>query len=316
MKTPIKILLMIKHKSFALINIFRHLHLITIGRLSPPKKFSYSVFKKNKLAALEIKALSRIKIDKKSIRPKLCCVWHIYKPCDVGHFLDFVREFSDIDHLATFNLESVGKVFLHHLPECQLMPQLSLYPVSNRGRDFRMVTHIFSDLERNSYDFFAKLHFKERDQITQDRLNTKKSLAFIKRHIVRMQWLASVNLKSKAMYGFKGAFIKQAPHIGLNQKWLQRLCKRAGLKYSKLLNQIFISGGMFVVSRPKEFLSLSHLVADHEFESEGRHRLDGLLCHALERFVSFYAVNRGYKLSPFPSPFSNLISSIFSRKLI
>ncbi len=261
--------------------------------------FIYSSFKKNNLSRREIILLSKVK---KKTRAPLCCVWHVYKPNDVEHFLALAREFSDVDHFVTFNIESCGAEFLEYLPDLLSMSQLSLYPVSNRGRDFRMTTQILYDISQGNYRYMSKVHFKERDQVTRKRLTEKRSISLIRRHIRGMQIIDSRKNDSMGFYGLREWIFEQDLYLGQNELWLKKLCGKAHLSYQALLHSQFVCGGMFVVSTPKSFLILSRLVKDQEFEEEGKNKkFDGLLCHAMERFFNFFAISKGYKISYLPN---------------
>ena len=296
-------------KILSLRNLLYYLFPFFLSHIKPKVVFNYSLFKKNPLSRLDIVALAKVK--KKHTGASLCCVWHVYKPSDVKNFLAFVREFSDIDHFATFNIESCGKKFFQYLADFRSMSQLSLYPVTNSGRDYRMTTQILYDIPRGNYRYLSKLHFKERDQVSQKSISEKKSIYLVRRHIHSMQIINSRNDDSMVFYGLREWVFDQDRHLGKNGLWIKKLCKRARISYQELLNSQFVSGGMFVVSAPQNFLVLSRLIKDQEFEKERSKKLDGLLCHAMERFFSFFAISKGYKISYLPSYPSYLLSTFF-----
>ena len=260
------------------------------------RQFNYSSFPKKHIESSYIRALASIRIKKKKGRD-LCCVWHIYKPTDIKYFLIFLRQFSDIDHYATFNFESCGEKFLESLSDINLMLHLSLYPISNRGRDFRIATQIFPDIIKNRYKFLTKLHFKERDQISQIRMSNNKALSIIKKHIQFMKLISLQRNQSKIIYGMEENILEQKPNILKNKIWLQKLCNKSNLHYIDLLNSSFISGGIFIISQPTDFLRINSFISDRDFELERNKKLDGLLCHALERFATFFATSNGYKIN-------------------
>jgi hypothetical protein len=271
-------------------SLYRLIHKKIKGR------FTYSHFPENSLSISEINSLSKIKIKRIKNR-SLCCVWHIYKPTDIKYFLDFLSQFPDIDHYATLNLQSCGEKFLEVLSDLNSISNLSLYPSSNRGRDFRMMTKIFPDIIKNNYKLLTKVHFKERDHLTHKRLSRYKALSIIKKHIQLMKFISSQGVESKIIYGFDENILDQSSNIGENEIWIKKLCNITNLRYNDFLNSQFISGGVFIVSQPSKLFLLSAFIKDRDFESEKRNQFDGLLCHALERFVSFYAITIGYKIN-------------------
>ncbi len=288
--------LFFSRKILAFWNLLHCLIRFFLSRKKPKATFNYSPHKKNYLSPVDKVSLSKIK--KTNTESALCCVWHIYKPNDVKHFLRLVQDFSMIDHFATFNLESCGAEFLEHLIDLRSMSHLSLYPVTNRGRDFRMTTKILYDISQGNYRYLSKLHFKERDQFTHEPMSEKKSIHLIRRHIRGMQILDSRKDDSMGFYGLKSCIVEQALYLGANELWLKKLSRRARLSYRALLHSQFFSGGMFVISAPKKFLMIHRLIKDQEFEVEyNKRKFDGLLCHALERFFIFFAISKGYKLS-------------------
>ncbi len=280
-----------------------------LSHKKPNATFNYSPHKKNYLSPVDKVSLSKIK--KTHTGAALCCIWHIYKPNDVKHFLGLIRDFSMIDHFATFNSKSCGAEFLEHLIDLRSMSHLSLYPVTNRGRDYRMTTKILYDISQGNYRYLSKLHFKERDHLTHEPLPEKESIHLIRRHIRGMQILDSRKDDSMVFYGLKSLIIEQGLYLGENELWLKKLSRRARLSYKALIHSQFVSGGMFVISAPKNLLMIHRLIKDQEFEVEyNKRKFDGLLCHALERFFIFFAISKGYKLSYLPG-FPSFLSRFF-----
>jgi len=293
-------------------NLLRYLNFFVLSRIKPKTIFNYSSFENIHLSRAEIISLSKIK--KTTTKAPLCCAWHIYRPIDVQYFLAFVREFPKIDHFVTFNVESCGAELLEYLAELQSMSHISLYLASNRGRDFRMATQFFYDISQGNYRYLSKLHFKERDQVSQKPISKKKSIYLIRRHIQGMQIIDSRKESTMKFYGLKEWIFDQASHLGKNELWLKKLCRRSHFSYQKLLYSQFVSGGMFVVSLPRNFLTLRRLINDEEFEEEKRKKLDGLLCHAMERFSSFFAISKGYEISYLPSHPPYFLNTFFTKR--
>lgn len=224
---------------------------------------------------------------------RIVAVYHCYNQIDLEYVVSISRKYPNIDFWCTLCTARLGSAFAKIK---YFSKNIFFLPVSNRGRDFRFVSEILPMLSVRKYDVLVKIHFKTRDHLANCKINHDTAYQLIDFHLRSAAKIRDCGISR--IFAKKSLILKQEEHMGSNHENIKWLCDLHNLNYSNFEQSLFCSGGFFIVNNLSALFEMEHDEIGKRFEWDSGTKLDGLLCHALERFIPFYLQEHGAILEP------------------
>ncbi len=223
----------------------------------------------------------------------LAAFGHMFSTTNLNTVIRLSQAYPQVDFHLTYNAALLGKE-IYKSTAVHDAKNVMLYPVSNRGRDYRFVSAILPHIKNCNYRAVCKFHFKTRNHKDGQSILNHTAESLIEDHL---KCLINTPIDVvNTVWGKRDWVVSQSTSLGSNEANLRKLCNIHNLNFDKLLGTNFVSGGFFVTNMVKTLVGLDSDAINDLFEFDSGRALDGLMPHALERFIYFMFLEGGAKV--------------------
>lgn len=214
---------------------------------------------------------------------------HVYFLDDFQYLLKLIKKYNNINFFVTvpkfiFNLE---------IPNFE---NLITKTVHNEERDFNVVyqSKFIKNLEK--YKIISKIHFKKRDQIGNRNITIDEKYRLVEDQL-KINSALNETENNKFICKSDWVFKDQLATLLLNRYFLEKLCNDFKYDYSEFLKCKFPSGGIWtILDNASAYINFVNNIDYSCFYLSNMQEVDGLYCHALERFTFFHFYKKYFQL--------------------
>ena len=214
---------------------------------------------------------------------------HIFNLDDFQYLLKLIKKYNNINFFVTI------PKFIFNL-EISNFENLITKTVHNEERDFNVVYQSKFIKNLGKYKIISKIHFKRRDQVTNKNINIDETYRLVEDQLKINSALIETE-NNKFICKSDWVFKDQSATLSKNRYFLEKLCNDFKYDYSEFLNSRFASGGIWtILDNNSAYIDFVNNIDYSNFYLSNMCELDGLYCHALERFTFFHFYKNSFQL--------------------
>jgi hypothetical protein len=214
---------------------------------------------------------------------------HIFNLDDFQYLLKLIKKYNNINFFVTvpkfiFNLE---------IPNFENLITKTVY---NEERDFNVVYQSKFIKNLDKYKIISKIHFKRRNQVTNMNINIDETYRLVEDQL-KINSALNETENNKFICKSDWVFKNQLDTLAKNRYFLEKLCNDFKYDYSEFVSSRFASGGIWtILDNNSAYIDFVNNIDYSNFYLSNMCELDGLYCHALERWCFFYFQKKSFQL--------------------